>query len=61
MASVGAGSKRKVAVPRRLWICGGSSVADAAALLSQARVARAALASAGVVAASWANGASAEQ
>lgn len=30
--------ERKVAVPRRLWICGGSSVAEAAELLAQARV-----------------------
>jgi iron complex transport system substrate-binding protein len=32
--------ERRVAVPRRLWICGGSSVAEAAALLAQARVQR---------------------
>lgn len=31
---------RRVAVPRRLWICGGPSVAEAAALLAQARMAR---------------------
>jgi iron complex transport system substrate-binding protein len=29
--------ERRVAVPRRLWICGGASVAEAAALLAQAR------------------------
>lgn len=28
---------RRVAVPRRLWICGGPSVAEAAAMLAQAR------------------------
>ncbi len=32
--------ERKVAVPRRLWICGGSSVAEAAELLALARVTR---------------------
>ncbi|MDF3072792.1 MAG: hypothetical protein K0S54_459 [Alphaproteobacteria bacterium] len=32
--------ERRVAVPRRLWICGGPSVAEAAALLAQARVQR---------------------
>jgi iron complex transport system substrate-binding protein len=32
--------ERRVAVPRRLWICGGSSVAEAAALLAQTRVQR---------------------
>lgn len=32
--------ERKVAVPRRLWICGGSSVVEAASLLAQSRMAR---------------------
>ncbi|MGE0154737.1 MAG: ABC transporter substrate-binding protein [Reyranellaceae bacterium] len=31
---------RRVAVPRRLWICGGPSVVEAAALLAQARTVR---------------------
>lgn len=31
---------RRVAVPRRLWICGGTSIVEAATLLAQARVAR---------------------
>jgi len=31
---------RKVAVPRRLWICGGTSIVEAATLLAQARLAR---------------------
>ena len=30
----------RAAVPRRLWICGGSSVAEAAELLAQARITR---------------------
>jgi iron complex transport system substrate-binding protein len=32
--------ERRVVVPRRLWICGGSSVAEAASLLARARMAR---------------------
>jgi len=34
------GGKHRVAVARRLWICGGPSVAEAAALLAQARTER---------------------